>query len=133
VDTRGARVRGDLSSADRLRGGSLRARLTAIGLVAAVTAGVNAASVATAPTAAAASTGYTWGNAEVVGGGFVPGIILSQTEKNLAYARTDIGGAYRLDNATQRCAPAVRRQGCDLGPDGPAVQDRRQHAGARPG
>jgi xyloglucan-specific exo-beta-1,4-glucanase len=81
------------------------APLTAIGLVAAVTAGINAASVARAPSAAAASTGYTWGNVEVVGGGFVPGIIFNQTEKNLVYARTDIGGAYRLDDATQRWIP----------------------------
>ncbi len=40
---------------------------------------------------------YTWKNVEVLGGGFVTGIIFSETEPGLVYARTDIGGAYRLD------------------------------------
>ncbi|WP_234433488.1 hypothetical protein, partial [Streptomyces sp. NRRL WC-3549] len=36
---------------------------------------------------------YTWKNARIDGGGFVPGIVFNRSEKNLAYARTDIGGA----------------------------------------
>jgi len=44
------------------------------------------------------SLSYTWKNAEIVGGGFVPGIIFSEVEKDLVYARTDIGGLYRLNN-----------------------------------
>lgn len=38
---------------------------------------------------------YEWGRAKVVGGGYVPGIIFNESEKDLIYARTDMGGAYR--------------------------------------
>lgn len=47
------------------------------------------------------SEAYTWGRAEVVGGGFIPGIIYNPTEKDLIYARTDMGGAYRWNPANQ--------------------------------
>lgn len=46
--------------------------------------------------------GWDWGNVEIVGGGFVPNIIYNPTEEGLAYARTDIGGAYKLNNDTGR-------------------------------
>lgn len=45
-------------------------------------------------------TGWEWGNAEIMGGGFVPNIIYNPTEEGLAYCRTDIGGAYRLNKET---------------------------------
>jgi hypothetical protein len=48
---------------------------------------------------------YTWRNVEIVGGGFVPGIIFNQTQPNLIYARTDIGGAYRWNPTTNRWLP----------------------------
>lgn len=89
------------------------APLTAIGLLAAITVGVSTAAVSTAPEAAAAETGYTWKNVEIVGGGFVPAIIFNQKEKNLVYARTDIGGAYRLDAATNRWVPLLDHVGWD--------------------
>ncbi|GAA1081958.1 cellulose binding domain-containing protein [Kitasatospora arboriphila] len=63
-------------------------------------------STATAATEATSDT-YTWSNARVDGGGFVPGIVFNQTEKDLVYARTDIGGAYRQDPATKKWIPLL--------------------------
>jgi xyloglucan-specific exo-beta-1,4-glucanase len=45
------------------------------------------------------SQAYTWKNVKIGGGGgFVPGIIFNPSQKGLAYARTDIGGAYKLNS-----------------------------------
>ena len=63
--------------------------------------------------AQAGSQAYTWRNVEIVGGGFVPGIIYSQAEANLVYARTDIGGAYRLNPSTGRWVPLTDWLGWD--------------------
>ena len=38
---------------------------------------------------------FTWGTVTMGGGGFVSAIITSKTERDLIYARTDVGGAYR--------------------------------------
>jgi xyloglucan-specific exo-beta-1,4-glucanase len=51
---------------------------------------------------AAPSNRYRWRNVEIVGGGFVTGIIHHPRKRGLVYARTDIGGAVRFDNRTQR-------------------------------
>ncbi|GMA36850.1 hypothetical protein [Demequina litorisediminis] len=56
---------------------------------------------------------YDWSNAAISGGGYVPGIIYSQTEPGLVYARTDIGGAYRLDRATDTWVPLLDHVGWD--------------------
>src|SRR5690349_8252078 len=59
------------------------------------------------PVAAATVDQYTWKNAQIAGGGFVPGIIFNQSQANLIYARTDIGGAYRWDQTTGRWIPLL--------------------------
>jgi xyloglucan-specific exo-beta-1,4-glucanase len=56
---------------------------------------------------------YTWKNVQIVGGGFVPGIIYNQSQPGLVYARTDIGGAYRLDPATNKWIPLTDWIGWD--------------------
>ncbi|WP_460070951.1 cellulose binding domain-containing protein [Streptomyces sp. YKOK-I1] len=61
----------------------------------------------TAPRATLAAESYTWKNARIDGGGFVPGIVFNRKEKNLAYARTDIGGAYRWQESTKTWTPLL--------------------------
>ncbi|HWD40954.1 MAG TPA: xyloglucanase [Fimbriimonas sp.] len=50
---------------------------------------------------------YRWRNVAVVAGGFVSGIQFHPLQKGLAYARTDIGGAYRWDDHRQRWIPLL--------------------------
>ncbi|MFD5053360.1 cellulose binding domain-containing protein [Streptomyces tendae] len=63
------------------------------------------------PEAAIAADSYTWKNARIDGGGFVPGIVFNRTEKDLAYARTDIGGAYRWQEESHTWTPLLDHVG----------------------
>jgi photosystem II stability/assembly factor-like uncharacterized protein len=71
-----------------------------------------AAATAGEPAKAGASGGgltgnvaYNWKNVVVLGGGFVSGIVFSPIEKDLVYARTDVGGAYRWNPADKTWIP----------------------------
>ncbi|WP_433462668.1 xyloglucanase [Spirillospora sp. CA-128828] len=84
----------------------------------AVTALTLAITSFTAPASAAApatprAAAYSWRNVQIAGGGFVPGIVFSRKEHNLIYARTDIGGAYRWDQAARRWTPLLDWVGWD--------------------
>lgn len=53
------------------------------------------------------SVTYTWNSVQIVGGGFVDGIIFHPAEKGLCYCRTDMGGAYRRNSKTLRWEPLL--------------------------
>jgi xyloglucan-specific exo-beta-1,4-glucanase len=59
--------------------------------------------------------GYAWKNVTILGGGFVSGIEFSPAPggNDVIYARTDVGGAYRWDAATQRWVPITDWVGRD--------------------
>jgi photosystem II stability/assembly factor-like uncharacterized protein len=50
---------------------------------------------------------YTWKSVQIVGGGFVDGIVFHPTAKGVRYARTDMGGAYRWNELTRRWDPLL--------------------------
>jgi len=58
-----------------------------------------------APAAAQGVTPYRWTNVKVGAGGYAPNILFSPVERDLAYLRTDMGGAYRWDAAAKRWWP----------------------------
>ncbi|MDQ1024881.1 hypothetical protein QF035_002463 [Streptomyces umbrinus] len=92
--------------------------IAVLGLAAGLLAGVPPALAAqpaekAAPSASIAADTYTWKNARIDGGGFVPGIVFNRSEKNLAYARTDIGGAYRWQESSKSWTPLLDSVGWD--------------------
>jgi len=44
---------------------------------------------------------HSWKSVDTGGTGFVPGFCYSKTEKDVLYARTDVGGAYKWDETNQ--------------------------------
>ncbi|MFW6371672.1 MAG: WD40/YVTN/BNR-like repeat-containing protein, partial [Bacteroidota bacterium] len=50
---------------------------------------------------------YTWKNVQIVGGGFVDGVVFHPNEENLVYARTDMGGAYRREGRDANWVPLM--------------------------
>lgn len=54
-----------------------------------------------------AAENYTWGNVRFDGGGFVSAVIFHPKEKNVLYARTDVGGIYRFDFSSSRWIPLM--------------------------
>jgi len=60
----------------------------------------------TSPVAARTSPpAYVWRSVKIGGGGFIPGVVFSRAERGLAYARSDMGGAYRWDAKAERWIP----------------------------
>ncbi len=50
---------------------------------------------------------YQWNSIPVGGGGYITGVVVHPAEPDLIYARTDIGGVYRLDPANNRWIPLL--------------------------
>ncbi len=50
---------------------------------------------------------YLWKSVQIVGGGFVDGFVFHPSAKDVLYARTDIGGAYRRNPQTHRWEPML--------------------------
>jgi xyloglucan-specific exo-beta-1,4-glucanase len=82
---------------------ALAACATAVAL-----ATVNVPSASAAP-----SVPYSWRNVRIDAGGFVSGIVFNPTERNLIYARTDVGGAYRWNQNTSTWTPMLDWVGWD--------------------
>jgi hypothetical protein len=67
------------------------------------TSDYNSASTTASVTVTAPS--YTYGNVAYVGGGYVDGIVVHPTAANVRYAKTDVGGVYRWNQATSAWVP----------------------------
>ncbi|QZZ30539.1 WD40/YVTN/BNR-like repeat-containing protein [Streptomyces sp. ST1015] len=59
------------------------------------------------------TTPYRWRNVVIGGTGFVTGVLFHPSVRGLAYARTDIGGAYRWDDRAACWTPLTDHLGWD--------------------
>jgi hypothetical protein len=50
---------------------------------------------------------YSWNNVQIIGGGFVTGLVAHPAQQNLFYARTDVGGAYRWNQSAGQWVPLL--------------------------
>ncbi|MFC8199857.1 WD40/YVTN/BNR-like repeat-containing protein [Streptomyces sp. NPDC057298] len=91
---------------------SRRAVLAGTAATVAATAVSGAVSPAVAAPAADAPA-YRWRNVVIGGTGFVTGVLFHPSVRGLAYARTDIGGAYRWDDRAGRWIPLTDHLGWD--------------------
>lgn len=53
---------------------------------------------------------YVWGQVPIGGGGYITGVEIHPNNPNLVYLRTDVGGAYRWDPATDRLIQLLERE-----------------------
>lgn len=84
----------------RASGPSRRVVLAGTAAAAAITVIPSFSGVATA-----ATPSYRWRQVAIGGTGFVSGVLFHPSVRGLAYARTDIGGAYRWDERSARWIP----------------------------
>jgi hypothetical protein len=63
--------------------------------------------------AAGPASTYRWRNVVIGGTGFITGVLFHPAVRGLAYARTDIGGAYRWDERAARWIPLTDHLGWD--------------------
>lgn len=59
------------------------------------------------------SQAYNFNSVKAIGTGYVPAVIFNKTEKDLIYARTDMGGAYRWNVKTSTWIPLTDWVGFD--------------------
>ncbi|ELS56902.1 exo-alpha-sialidase [Streptomyces viridochromogenes] len=92
---------------------SRRAVLAGTAAAAALTGLPSLAGPASAAEPAAAGQAYRWRTAVMGGTGFITGVLFHPSVRGLAYARTDIGGAYRWDDRTASWIPLTDHLGWD--------------------
>ncbi|MEW2119212.1 1,4-beta-glucanase [Streptomyces sp. NPDC005474] len=92
---------------------SRRAVLAGTVAAAAVCAVPLSATAAQAASTPAPAPAYRWRTAVIGGTGFVTGVLFHPSVRGLAYARTDIGGAYRWDERAARWTALTDHLGWD--------------------